>query len=48
MSKEIITSVILSTVFAITGVALPGILALIAYISISLKTVALSPPAAKR
>jgi len=46
MSKEIIISGILSTVFATTGVALPVILALIAYISVWLKTVALTPPAA--
>lgn len=46
MSKEIITSGLLSTVFATTGVALPVILALIAYIGIRLKNAALTPPTA--
>ncbi|GAA0288657.1 hypothetical protein [Halobacterium noricense] len=46
MSEEIITSGILGTVFATTGVALPVIVALIAYIGIRLKNVALIPPAA--
>jgi hypothetical protein len=48
MSKEIITSGLLGTVFATTGVALPVAVALIAYISIALKTAALTPPAATK
>jgi uncharacterized membrane protein YciS (DUF1049 family) len=46
MSKETIISGILGTVFAKTGVALPVILALIAYIGLRLKNVALTPPVA--
>jgi uncharacterized membrane protein YciS (DUF1049 family) len=46
MSEETIISGILGTVFATTGVALPVIVALIAYIGIRLKNVALTPPAA--
>ena len=47
MVKEIIISGFLGTVFATTGMALPVTLALIAYVSIWLKNVALTPPAAK-
>lgn len=46
MSTETIISGALTTVFATIGVALPSILALIAYIAIRLKNVVLTPPAA--
>lgn len=46
MSYETLVSGFLGTVFATTGVALPVIIALIAYIGIRLKNVALTPPAA--
>jgi len=46
MSEETIISGFFGTVFATTGVALPVIIALIAYITIRLKNAALTPPAA--
>ena len=46
MIGQIIQSGMLSTVFATTGVAPPVILALIAYIGVSLKNVPLNPPLA--
>lgn len=48
MSKETIKAGTLGTVFATTGTALPVIIALIAYIGLRLKNVALTPPAANR
>jgi hypothetical protein len=48
MCKTIIKSGIFGIVFEILGVALPVILALIAYIGLWLKNVALTPPAAGR
>ncbi|WP_435078388.1 hypothetical protein [Halococcus sp. AFM35] len=46
MSKATLVSAIIGTVFATTGMALPVTVALIAYIGIGLKNVALTPPAA--
>ena len=48
MSKGILVSAISGTVFATTGMALPVIVALITYIGLRLKNVALTPPAANR
>ena len=46
MAKDTVKSGLLSVVVANTGVALPVILALIAYIGITLKNASLNPPPA--